>query len=209
MLKLHDEFEIGRGRRRSVYRHPHHPDRCLKVTRDPAFAYISEKEARYAERFRRLNPKYDYRSLPRYYGWLETNLGPASVFERIRNPIDESPSLDIKAVLRFEDNEGVIDDLIIAFRHWRADVRRWGILGRDLHLGNFMVRRRRDGELDLVLIDGVGHSDAVPVADYWTPLMRRRVTKYIRRFGLDDDRSVRGQLESFRRRVRRVAVRAA
>ena len=161
MLQLTDDLLIATGRRRNCYRHPDDPDKCVKVShlakgRDMQ----ARRETKYYCKYMRRGCSMEH--LAAFHGQVETNLGPGIMFDLITNP-DGELSTTLGACIRggtpiqtFEAEFKKIFDYMV----------KEGIIVGDFNESNILVQQRKDGSRHLVIIDGVGNSDFIKLADY-------------------------------------------
>ena len=170
---LSDDHFIAEGTDRKCYRHPRFPDRCIKVLHPHRHRRRSYREIRY---FRRLCRRdIEWQRLTRYHGQVETNLGRGGVFELVADHNGEV-SKSLEYYLQRED---------AAFLQWASEdlntltrelYDQW-VVFHDLNPSNIVVRRTAPGEQRLVVIDGIGHNQFLPVANYLPAYARRKIVR--------------------------------
>jgi hypothetical protein len=95
----------------------------------------------------------DFSHLTRYEGAIETNLGTGHLYECIKDH-DGSYSKSLNHYLkRNKDQQG---ELILQFSKLEDYLLEHGILFYDLNGGNIICQKDAQGELRLVMIDGIG-----------------------------------------------------
>jgi hypothetical protein len=180
MIELDDSYFIAKGNNRSCFRHPLDPAKCIKVDTLKKMG-PTEKEARYYQTLARIRPDLDYSYVPRFYGFVETNLGRGGVFDLI---MDEG-SLEVSKTFEFylKDGRVAADDplWIEAHRRILEGLFRDSIIIRDLHVRNFCARKMLDGSIRLVAIDGIGHRDFIPLCNYSRWAANRKLRRQIAR----------------------------
>lgn len=67
MIELHPDDLIGKGGTRCCYRHPHDPDRCIKIDHRKRGG-ATAKEAAYYRKLPRIRPDLSYTHIPRFHG---------------------------------------------------------------------------------------------------------------------------------------------
>ncbi|WP_162617904.1 YrbL family protein [Salinicola halophilus] len=182
MLSLSSATELAHGNDRAVYRHPDHPDRCIKVARFPERG--SEQNAREKAYFERLARRgmTDWQRVPAYYGTLETDRGEGLVFALIRDA-DGELSQTIRQ-WRDRGDTGWFEtaafraELERLYRYLRAQ---W-IVPSDINDRNIVCQRRGDDSLRLWLIDGVSNPDFLPLANVWPWFARKKIDRRMARF---------------------------
>lgn len=189
-LVIDSRHLIGQGEHRQVFRHPTCADVCVKVEVNDLTYSPTEKEIKYYAKLRWIKPNYAYTSIARCYGWVETDRGRAGAFELIRDELTGECAPTLHAVLERPISTSSRRRLADALRRFRDDLLENAIPVRDLHSGNLCVQRRADGSCRIVAVDAVGHRDALPLVDVWAWFGRRKVWRYLCRYGLAEDASI-------------------
>ena len=200
MLHLPNNLLVNRGNRRLVFIHPNDPSRCLKT----AAPGNSPREIRLRKVWhKRLRPDHSYDdnhlemaeftrlcrhvpdptfALPRLYGMVATDRGPALEQDLIRSP-DGTVAPNLYEFLRSShDNPGLRSNLheaMTRFTEWFWTNR---IVVHDLHPRNVLVCCDTANP-HLILIDGLGAYSLVPLEDFLPyPVSVWRLPGKIRRF---------------------------
>lgn len=174
MLELTEDLFIGAGKRRHCYQHPDDRNKCIKIEvcggkkgRDMQ----TRRERRYYRLYtkRGCSPKH----IAPFYGMVDTNLGPGAVFGIIRNPDGE-----ISAPLGSLILGGMlIKDFKKELEELRDYMSKEGIVCGDFNHGNLLVQDQPDGSRRLMIIDGLGNSDLIPLADYCKPFREKKLER--------------------------------
>lgn len=179
---------VGAGHLQRVYVHPHDRSRCIKVMRAEIAGTPAEK--RYRAAAQREHAYYAflagrgvaYTHLAKYHGRMRIAHGchaqSASVFDLIRNDSGEiSKTLDVE----LEAGSGQ-DELADAVHELYLHLLRYRIIG-GWKMKNIVVQRLQNAPPKCVVIDNIGNSDFIPLADYadWFARMkiRRRYLKFL------------------------------
>jgi len=75
-----------------------------------------------------------------------------------------------------------------------------GVILRDLNPGNLSARRRADGSIQLVAIDGIGHRDFIPLCDHCLWIARRKQARQIAKKDMGSIQSILDRAERMARR---------
>lgn len=172
MLELIPELRFAEGKKRACYRHPKRDEVCVKVDLQPSS--LSQKEAMVEVKAHRRVLKREQSSaiLSGFLGIEETNLGTGYLFELIRNE-DGSLCSTLRAC-REELSDSMIKSLVRDFFH--TCLENDYVVG-DLHPKNVLVQDQRR----LVIVDGLGAVDLLPLY-YSSRLLRRlKLNRKIRR----------------------------
>jgi hypothetical protein len=194
-LQLTDDLIFALGGRRVCYVHPHDASRCVKVfgvNGDP------RERRRKAVWYKRCRPLYwfddnrrewsAFRELmrhdeaiwthfPRCYGLIDTSMGLGIVTELLR----DSDGTIVRSLPDFVAAEGRTPELMQALEAFYAMLRRHLVITRDILDHNLVVQRRAEG-LRIVMIDGFGSAEMLPLSSWFRALGRRKVERKIARF---------------------------
>jgi hypothetical protein len=172
MLELSEDLLIGTGRRRRCFQHPDDPGKCVKVSyRIGEREMGSKREEAYYRKYERRGCSLQH--LAKFYGTVETNQGLGYVFELVRDA-DGSISPSLGELVR----GGVpVDELKNELVELRDYMFTEGVIAGDFNQGNILVQQQEGGRRKLVIIDGLGNSDFVKVADYLKPFRDRKLRR--------------------------------
>ena len=166
MLELTDALIIGKGTERTCYIHPENALLCIKINHSQRNKQ-SQKEIAYCELLKKQG-RLPCKSIPQFYGTVLTNLGQGSVFDRVKNYNNEA-SLSLAEALPLlteKNDETSLSKILTALGELKQDLLNHCILVRDLTLKNIYIQNFDEEKLNLVLVDGFGNSDFIPIASY-------------------------------------------
>lgn len=191
-LVLDESLFIGAGAHRRVYRHPRDPGLCIKIEANELTYSPTAKEVRYFKKLRWIRPFYTYGQIARCHGWVATNLGRGAIYELVLDEVTGEVAPTLQAVLESIAADGPsspwkLSDVRRAVIAFRDGLMRQAIPMRDPHFENLCVERAASGALRVVAVDSIGHRDAIPLVDVWPWFGRRKVARYLKRFGLDGE----------------------
>lgn len=188
-----------RGGNRLCFADPTNPQRVIKIARPdrtPAIKraqhsfprnlkaerYFDEnwQELRVYQKIASAVGPAAYDMIPRCHGLVATDLGQGLATELIRDH-DGRVSLSLKQYLWLRGQDSSLTQVIAEF------IRRWGDLGmpsRNLLLHNIVVQCGADGPDRLVVIDGLGWADILPLAYVLPSLARRKARRKASRLPL-------------------------
>jgi hypothetical protein len=115
---------------------------------------------------------------------VETNFGLGGVFDVVRDSETSKLSKTLRDYLRDGTVKRERDRWEIALKQLRDSVLRNALVVGDLGPGNILASACMDGSIQLVIVDGIGHRDFLPLCDYIPPLARLRSSRKMNRFGL-------------------------
>lgn len=172
MLTINTENSIGKGRDRVCYEHPTQSNRCIKVTHKDPKQSINDKN--YYKKLEKRNISWDM--IARYYGEEETSLGTGLVFEKILD-YDNKVSQPLNIAINSIHDEATLNAIIEKLAVMRDYLLQEKIIFRDLRPQNILFCRVSPDEFKLVIIDGIGNSDYIPLADYAAWYARRKIKR--------------------------------
>ena len=165
---------IARGSQRICYQHPTDPTKCIKINIDATGKQQKREQTYFQKLTRRQIP---FRHLAVYYGTTDTQQGVGLVFEHIRD-YDGSRSISLDTYIRSNG----MHQVPIALEAMKAHFSRWNIITCDMSLKNFLVRRVSSEAVELVMIDGIGNREAIPLSSYVSTLGRIKMKRRWKRF---------------------------
>jgi hypothetical protein len=189
ILEIDDSNLIASGTRRKIYQHPEDENKILKVfweDQTPTRRRAQLWYGRFKSSLRFDDNENDYlqfrramKHAPRplggiytIFGYAETTQGRALVGEHVRNA-DGRTSVTL---LRYLQDHGpsrifpLVDGLFeeLAVNH---------VVARDPHLENILVRELDGDELRLVIVDGLGDPNFIPLATISKKLNRKKLMR--------------------------------
>jgi len=180
MINLNEEASFAEGGNRKCYISPQDPDRCLKVLHkglqedlkkrvpwykkfksDNYFDDNLREERAYSQKaLKDSNDLSVWDHLARWHGMVETNLGPASETELIRNNSEIAETLE--SYLFREGLTVEITQAIQTFENW---LRKHLVLTKNIIPHNIVLSKENDIFI-LKIIDGLGCKALVPLPKY-------------------------------------------
>lgn len=196
MLKLKHTRPLFVGGTRYCFQHPTHASRCVKVLRPdrtgearkllrndfkkylPArFLDDQRKEIKaYRELLSRASETL-WRHVPRYHGTEETDMGVGIVTQLMRD-IDGKPPKNLQQLLP----RGLSPELAAGIQEFTVAVSELRILSRDLLPHNIIAVRESDERYRVMLVDGIGNAELLPVSTHFALFARRKTARKIARF---------------------------
>jgi hypothetical protein len=184
------------GGTRFCYQDPEHPDRCIKVLRPdrtgearkaratnwkrvlPPSAFDDQvKELRaYREILARRDPAI-WRHVPEFFGTVDTDQGVGIVTRLFRNA-DGSWPRNLEQQLP----EGIDPALKAGIDEFTGFLLDRALVTRDLLPHNLIAVRHEDGSYQVLVVDGIGNADFIPLATWSRFFGRLKVGRKIRKF---------------------------
>lgn len=198
-LVLKHERPFAIGGTRLCYIHPEHSDRCIKVLRRDRRPSVRRRLTRGIKRYRPLQHFDDqvkevlayrelqrrrdadiWRHVPEFFGTVWTDQGPGIITKLIRNADDKLPQ-----TLETELAYGMNHPLHRAIERFNTWLREKLVLTRGLLPHNIIVVYPDDRSCRLVIVDGLGNPEWIPISQWSETLARRKIERRIEFF---DDR---------------------
>lgn len=154
-IELYENDLIGRGNKRSCYKHPDRSKLCIKVALNDNTWHENVIEWVYINHLKKRGVPLDH--LIDCYYWVNTNFGPGLVFERVMDE-DGSPSLSLADAVR---NKVIgINDIAPMLEKLKGWAIKNSVVVAELNSVNMMVQKK-NGIFKLVMVDGVGGRDRI------------------------------------------------
>ena len=189
-----EEQAFSRGGNRLCFVHPRDPDLCIKVQRPDRTPQQKRSERGFPKNLKPLSAFDDnaqefavYRKIERHigapafeltpfcHGYINTQWGPGLCSQLIRDD-DNRIAITLKQYLW---QQGKTPEILRLIAHFSQ---RWAALGmpsRKLLLHNIVLRQRDGKPHQLLVIDGLGWPDLLPLAWYLPALARHKARRRI------------------------------
>ena len=171
MLNLASCRPIAEGCERACYVHPEDASKCVKVSLHGVDKQF-RNDLHYQELL--LRRRIAWGGIPRFYGMVDTSLGKGLVFDLVRD-YDGNVSGCLRDRVESEACRREADSLVASLFALRGYLLRHGIVTRDMTSLNMLYQAVAPQTHRVVLVDGVGNSDYVPLATYIIPLARLKM----------------------------------
>jgi hypothetical protein len=180
MINLDGVSSFAKGGNRRCYVSPINPKRCLKVLHENLLDKLKENSAWYKRLGNnaglddnlRERDAYNQRAisspinssvwnhLAKWYGMIETNLGPASETELILNDGEIAETLET-----YLFREGLTPEIQEALKTFETWLRTHLVLTKNIIPHNVVIKKE-NSSLILVIIDGLGCKSFIPLPKY-------------------------------------------
>ncbi len=173
VLQLRDDLLISRGDNRSCYVHPENPDQCIKVLHADTPDKVNRREKKYYQVLQRRGISWD--RLARYYGVVRTDQGPGLAFELVRD-FDGPISKTVDYYLKLNDkrmNDDIVNQIELLKQYFLTEA----IVFRDLIMLNLLMKKEAEQNYHLIVIDGIGHNDALPLCNFSRSIAERKIKR--------------------------------
>ncbi|GAA3904902.1 hypothetical protein GCM10022228_13840 [Halomonas cibimaris] len=168
---------VGRGDERICYQHPDDPARCIKLSRREK-AKQTRRERRYFRRLKRRGVPFTL--IPEFFGAVE-KAGMIGIEQQL--VLDERGALppDVRKYAAQPLTPGQIARFRDGLEALKAYLLAYNVVPCDLVMSNLLVIEQEDATT-VMLIDGLGASEAIPLAEYIPWLGRRKIRRKWARF---------------------------
>jgi PhoP regulatory network protein YrbL len=182
MLELNRNTLIGKGLHRECFIHPGNPALCVKVV----VAGNSNENRREAKYYRQLARRgVSWEMLSKFHGLVATNLGEGAMFDLVRDG-DGQVSKPLAHYLESETLSALHGDTLAgAVEELRTYLLRNRIITMTLKTKNILFQQDTRNSGRLVIVDNIGNSDFIPIANYSAVLARRKIRRKWLRFEAD------------------------
>lgn len=188
-----EPFAIGGTRR--CYIHPQDERLCVKTLRPDRTAaarlngakgwrrlkgkrgFDDQRKETKAYRALLRRGQRDWRHVPRFHGTVATDEGVGIVTDLHRNH-DGSFPLNLEELLP----KGMTAALGLAIDEFKAWLRRDLFLSRDLLPHNIIAVEDEPGRFRLMIVDGIGNSEALPLSSWFKRFAQMKVERKLRKF---------------------------
>ena len=179
MIELDRGTLIGKGLHRECFIHPEDPARCIKVV----VAGSSNENRREAKYYRLLARRgVSWEGLARFHGLVQTNLGEGAIFDLVRDydgQVSQTLAHYLDSGQLTTDQQAELSNVLEPLK---AYLLRHRIITMTLKAKNMLYQKTAEKKAKLVLVDNVGNSDFIPLANYSAILARRKILRKWRRF---------------------------
>jgi len=196
MIDLDNSLFIAEGSHRAIYRHPEKNDKCLKIVKAGSLEKRRKNNKKWYKRLRKLSAfdethkdlqayrkfgadEEKLKHIPRFYGMVETSLGPAMLLDLIVNE-DGTPARPLASHLESGQNRSKLREALIGLGEYLVSL---AIVVRDFSIGDVMVRENLNGEIKLFIVDGLGGSEFIPLSKIPFFARRKAIRRVHRFFG--------------------------
>lgn len=186
MIQLEDKHYIGEGEIRFCYEHPNDKSLCVKIPRPETTRAYTNKELLYFKKLSRRNKaKYQYLFYSDFYREEETNLGLGQVFDLVRDESTGNISKTLEYYLT-KCTEIADQDLEKALAVLKQQMTKHKVFTRDLRARNICCKLKNDNSVELIIIDGIGHRDFFPFADWFHYFSKKKIDRTFTRWHFDN-----------------------
>lgn len=178
MLDLENAVVIGKGSSRICYLHPYEKNKCIKINYSDNPGITSKELSHYR---RHENRKISWEMVAVSYGTVETSMGKGVVFSLARD-FNGNISRTLDYYLRMEAVPFEFDNLAVALKRFKRYLRTERIPVREIKADNLVYQRVSESFGKVIIIDGLGNNEFLPLANYSHIFANRMLLKKWRKF---------------------------
>ena len=179
MIEIDTHAMIGKGLHRECFVHPEDSNLCVKIV----VAGKSDENRREASYYTRLDRRgVSWEMLPRFHGLVQTNLGEGAIFDLVRDydgPVSHTLAHYLASKRLTAEHATVLRPALANLKSYLLQNR---IITMTLKPKNILFQQYAAGEGRLVIVDNIGNSDFIPLANHSKWLARRKIQRKWRRF---------------------------
>lgn len=178
MIEIKEEHYIAEGLARKCYVHPEDSNLCIKIGKPEVEVDHLYKEIKYYHKIKNKNvSKFDYPFYAQYHGEIETNLGTGFVYDLIRDENSKSISLTLRHYLEMKASPFEDEVFVKALNRLKNQMIQHKVFVGDLRARNLCCKILKDNTIQLIVIDGIGHRDFFPLADWFGHFAKKKVER--------------------------------
>ncbi|OCG12281.1 hypothetical protein A9G09_10040 [Gilliamella sp. wkB292] len=180
LIQLTEKDYISKGLHRKCYHHPDDPNKCIKVNYNQGAEEETNREIAYYKHLIKRHISWD--ALAQYYGPINTNYGQGHVFELIRDYNGEIATPLEKYLLDEELTKQYFDALVISLKALKTALLNDRIITMTIKSKNILFQHLSPKENRLIIIDNIGNSTLIPIANYVSYFAKAKIERTWQRF---------------------------
>ncbi|OCG17055.1 YrbL family protein [Gilliamella sp. WF3-4] len=179
-IQLSEKDYINKGLHRKCYHYPSDLNKCIKVNYNDGAEEETNREIAYYKHLIRRNISFE--ALAKYYGSVLTNYGQGHVFELIRD-YDGKTATSLEKYLSDEKlTQQYYADLVISLKNLKSALLKNRIITMTIKSKNILFQRLSADKSRLIIIDNIGNSTLIPIANYISFFAKAKIERTWQRF---------------------------
>ncbi|OCG27602.1 hypothetical protein A9G11_12730 [Gilliamella sp. wkB108] len=179
-IQLTDKDYISKGLHRKCYHHPQDANKCIKVNYNEGAQEETNREIAYYNHLIKRNIAWDV--LAKYYGPVSTNYGEGQVFELIRD-YDGKTSTSLEKYLADQQlTEQYYAALVVSLKALKSSLLKDRIITMTIKSKNILFQHLTPEKNRLIIIDNIGNSTFIPIANYISFFATAKIERTWQRF---------------------------
>ena len=186
MVVLNDEHYMAEGLARKCYYYPDNDNLCIKIGKPEVDESHLYKEINYYKKISKKDTsKFDYPFYSMYHGTIETNLGKGFVYDLVRDETTHEVSKTLLDYIRMKDSS--YEDYILntALNRLKDQMITHKVFASDFRPRNICCKILKDDSIELIIVDGIGHRDFFPLANWFGYFAQRKIERRFQKIHLN------------------------
>lgn len=178
MITIKNEHYISEGLARKCYFHPDNNNLCIKIGKPNVDVAHLYKEINYFKKIKNKDTsKFDYQFYAEYHGEVQTNLGTGFVYSLVKDETTHDISLTLRHYIEMQNAPFSDDVLFKALERLKRQMIKHKVFVGDLRARNICCKIMFDNSLEFVIVDGLGHRDFFPFADWFDFFAKKKIER--------------------------------
>lgn len=180
LIQLTEKDYISKGLHRKCYHHPDDPNKCIKVNYNDGAEEETNREIAYYKHL--IKRKISWDVLAKYYGPVTTNFGQGHVFELIRD-YDGKIATPLEKYLFHEQlTQQYYSALVVSLKALKTALLKDRIITMTIKSKNILFQHLSSENNRLIIIDNIGNSTFIPIANYVGFFAKAKIERTWQRF---------------------------
>lgn len=180
LIQLTEKDYISKGLHRKCYHHPDDPNKCIKVNYNDGAEEETNREIAYYKHL--IKRKISWDVLAKYYGPVTTNFGQGHVFELIRD-YDGKIATPLEKYLFHEQlTQQYYSELVVSLKALKTALLKDRIITMTIKSKNILFQHLSSEKNRLIIIDNIGNSTFIPIANYVGFFAKAKIERTWQRF---------------------------
>ena len=179
-ITLSEKDYISKGLHRKCYHHPEDLNKCIKVNYNEGAEEETNREIAYYKHLIKRNVSFD--ALAKYYGPVSTNYGNGHIFELIRDYNGETAIPLEKYFANNSLTEKYFDQLVTGLKELKSALLKDRIITMTIKSKNILFQHLSETKSRLIIIDNIGNSTFIPIANYFPYFAKSKIERTWQRF---------------------------
>ena len=179
-ITLSEKDYINRGLHRKCYHHPEDANKCIKINYNDGAEEETNREIAYYKHLIKRNVSFD--ALAKYYGPVSTNYGNGHIFELIRDYNGETAIPLEKYLASKSLTEKYFDQLVTGLKELKSTLLKDRIITMTIKSKNILFQHLSETNGRLIIIDNIGNSTFIPIANYIPYFAKSKIERAWQRF---------------------------
>lgn len=177
MIFISKTHYIAEGMMRKCYIHPSNKNLCIKIIKPSGdHTLFLKREEKYYKKIQKKAERHSLSFFAKYHGTINTNLGKGYVYELVKNA-DNSLSQSIEHYIKTQSSQFSDEVLQLAINNLTYMMVKYKIFSMDLEAQNLLCRIDNNNNIEIVIIDGMGYNEFLPLVDYSNFFARKKVKR--------------------------------